>query len=316
LFFEEAVTLKTLKDRCTMPSWVEQEWKRLNNRSDETIKRYFPVEASLSQPVSPARPVISSLPANNSRTKVNLSVSSNLNGFNPIVRLPNIGNSCWINAVAGFLMRFCSTSLPGLALPVPSIEKFRSYLFGLRKNNPLILDDWNIIDEQFDSTALITWLAGETFYDQFLCTSRTVFDCSHCGDTDETLNSFPYFVVENNEFNFPVERTLPSVCSRCHTSCNKRVYLSSLSRFILVIVERMRLLNGHPFKDMHHVPFPESFLGKPLLVVGEHTGSDFRHGHWIRHERVGNAFLTVSDDEISPCHDVHQRQTSFLVYGS
>jgi hypothetical protein len=79
---------------------------------------------------------------------MHLTATSNLNGFNPILRLPNIGNSCWINAMAGLLMRFCSSSFPGLALP-PTVEKSRSSLFGLRKNNHQILDDWNSIDDLF-----------------------------------------------------------------------------------------------------------------------------------------------------------------------
>jgi hypothetical protein len=78
---------------------------------------------------------------------VHLTATSNLNGFNPILCSPNIGNSCWINAIAGLLMRLCSSSFPGLALPAPTVEKSRSSLFGLRKNNPQIPDDWNSIDD-------------------------------------------------------------------------------------------------------------------------------------------------------------------------
>lgn len=44
LYFETAVNLNTLITKCKMPSWVHEEWERLNTCSRNTIQRFFSSE--------------------------------------------------------------------------------------------------------------------------------------------------------------------------------------------------------------------------------------------------------------------------------
>jgi hypothetical protein len=148
----------------------------------------------------------------------------------------------------------------------------------------------------------MTWLAEKTFYDQFLCTSRTdstVLYCSHCGDNDKNLKFFPLFCCRKQPVNFFRLRQLfhPCVLVVTKIGANQSISVLRIDSFY-VIVERMRLPAqwcdcsvGHPSKDVYHVCFSKSLLEEPLLVarlflqvvsrrtallvVGEHTGSDF-----------------------------------------
>ena len=53
-----------------------------------------------------------------------------------------------------------------------------------------------------------------------------------------------------------------------------------------------------------------------VALVGEHQGNSLNNGHWLRHERVGAAWWTVSDAVVTSVSlaTVLGKQASFLVY--
>jgi hypothetical protein len=58
------------------------------------------------------------------------------------------------------------------------------------------------------------------------------------------------------------------------------------------------------------------FLGKRLVVIGEHIGETLSHGHWIRHEICQGSWFRISHETVALTSDIHSVQASFLVYSS
>jgi hypothetical protein len=347
------VTLDQLQD-CKMPSWVFQEWKRLNKCHESTMNRYFPgfvtpdditsngedeqesnstrQDAALKTDSTrtDATSNIEQVPHKRKRLRQSMQTDT---GDSPdlipaVLRLPNPGSSnlCWVNAVMGFLLHRFHVPLPGCTVsPPPNMNLFRRNLYLGRMSDVMsTLRDWQHLEQQFSSTALIEYLLQNIpqLFDRFAISVNSKKNCPNCGNSSDLTSTdcviranahhdFGFTNTENTEHG-----TLATVwnCS-CGSDCTSYEYFNPLSSHICVVHSR-GIHDGNTYRKLtRHLPFPTSLCGKTLIVAGEHIGDGWQSGHWIRHERVGESYVTVSDMTATPCPDITQVKASFLIYG-
>jgi hypothetical protein len=155
-----------------MPKWVHDEWSRLNELSRQTIGRYFPNEVdddevgmettqsgSMSTKSKSTTDVLQSQNVwNETKHRSPLTETSDSRSVDSTqaISLPNVGNSCWINAVVGFLLHRLPDPIRSV-LPLLNESINAHVMHNLRQHifeRPWF-SDWSNVNDRFDSIALL-----------------------------------------------------------------------------------------------------------------------------------------------------------------
>jgi hypothetical protein len=194
--------------------------------------------------------------------------------------LRNIGNSCWINTVIGFLMNKFQGDLPEVMNTAfgsssnPSLLQLTKLRYELFQSNRF--RDWDTINEQFDANVLFgdfitTTPDLETKFRSQILTEKI---CSKCQTYEEMLVDRPCLLIHptNDDFrNNLFDEMKEHSCQTCNEIYGVKVTVTP-GQYFVVFFNRVNRENDQDFKILSRPTFPEYFSALELVAVGVHEG--------------------------------------------